>query len=472
MTKTNHKLGVVVPYRDRYDQLVSFKRKMSDYLNKRDIDYVLIIVEQDDAKLFNRGKLLNIGFIRAEKEGCDYVVFHDIDMVPIKVDYTYSDVPVHLATDLLDEGSGKKADIFDTYFGGVTIFPVNAFRIINGYSNDYWGWGFEDDDLFLRCVQKKIPHDVLHVNTQGGSNVSLRLNGIDSYLKTKFKGDLSNKTTIIVNLDVDGIKCDPESEYDRYTILSIPNIGLTISYDSFRRYKFLLNEGIGSWFYIDSDIMQNHKLTLSVTIDNHTKSVKFYNNGDLIGSKKLTKSLRNIRNSDLFIGSKNGKEEFFGGTISQVAIFDEILKPKELKTISENEVYSLSMPFGDYHSDGNLIQYYDMKFIKSYKVMDLCDYDNPAEIIKGEIIKSDMVKETIINVPFRRRGYFEVMHHKSSGYDGGVWSDINIRYNQLRFYNEMSQGYRPTMNDGLTTCDYKVWDETSINKQIHMNVSV
>ena len=57
-----HKLGVIVPFRDRYEHLVEFKSKIVEYLNKQNIQYELIIIEQDDAKLFNRGKLLNIGF--------------------------------------------------------------------------------------------------------------------------------------------------------------------------------------------------------------------------------------------------------------------------------------------------------------------------------------------------------------------------------------------------------------------------
>jgi hypothetical protein len=137
--KTNkHKLGVIVPYRDRYHHLVSFKTEISKYLDKVGIDYVLIVIEQDNAKLFNRGKLLNVGFKTALKEGCDYVVFHDVDMIPTKVDYSYSNVPVHLATDLFSEDETFKRDIFDCYFGGVTIFPCRDFEIINGYSNVYW----------------------------------------------------------------------------------------------------------------------------------------------------------------------------------------------------------------------------------------------------------------------------------------------------------------------------------------------
>ncbi len=74
------KLGIVIPYRDRHRQLFIFKANLKRYMEERNFPYELIVVEQDDAKVFNRGKLLNIGFIRAKKLKCDYVVFHDIDM--------------------------------------------------------------------------------------------------------------------------------------------------------------------------------------------------------------------------------------------------------------------------------------------------------------------------------------------------------------------------------------------------------
>ena len=92
------KLGIVVPYRSRESHLNKFNDATEKYLKSKNIDFEIIIVEQTDDKPFNRGKLLNVGYIKAKALGCDYVVFHDVDMLPMDVDYSYSEVPLHLAT--------------------------------------------------------------------------------------------------------------------------------------------------------------------------------------------------------------------------------------------------------------------------------------------------------------------------------------------------------------------------------------
>ena len=82
---------------------------------------------------------------------CDYVALHDVDMLPLDVDYSYVNRPTHLATDFVSD-EGEKRVIFDSYFGGVTLFPIMDYKV-NGYSNDYWGWGYEDDDILFRCKE-------------------------------------------------------------------------------------------------------------------------------------------------------------------------------------------------------------------------------------------------------------------------------------------------------------------------------
>lgn len=144
------KLSIIVPYRDREEHLKQFVPHMENSEFLRDLDYEIVIVEQDD-KPFNRGKLLNVGAL--ESPYADYYCFHDVDMLPIVSDYSYSSTPTHLAAEA--EQFGFKLP-YQGYFGGVTLFDKHSFIKVNGYSNDYWGWGAEDDDVMFRCVMKEI----------------------------------------------------------------------------------------------------------------------------------------------------------------------------------------------------------------------------------------------------------------------------------------------------------------------------
>ena len=39
---------------------------------------------------------------------------------------------------------------YEELIGGVFNIRIDHFLTVNGYSNLYWGWGAEDDDLFYR----------------------------------------------------------------------------------------------------------------------------------------------------------------------------------------------------------------------------------------------------------------------------------------------------------------------------------
>jgi len=145
------KLSIVVPYRNREQHLAQFVPFMEEYLphlstEENPFEPEIVIVEQDDEKPFNRGKLLNIGF--AESKNCDYFCFHDVDMLPVNSDYSPIEAPTHIATEA--EQFGWKLP-YEGYFGGVTMFDKTSFEKINGYANEYWGWGAEDDDILTRC---------------------------------------------------------------------------------------------------------------------------------------------------------------------------------------------------------------------------------------------------------------------------------------------------------------------------------
>jgi len=145
------KLAIIVPYRDREDHLKKFIPSIESCDFLEGIDYEILIVEQEEGKPFNRGKLLNVGAIQSHT--ASYYCFHDVDMLPLISDYSYVSNPTHLAGEA--EQFGFKLP-YQGYFGGVTLFDKHSFIKVNGYSNDYWGWGAEDDDVMFRCVAKEI----------------------------------------------------------------------------------------------------------------------------------------------------------------------------------------------------------------------------------------------------------------------------------------------------------------------------
>jgi hypothetical protein len=134
---------IVVPYRDREEHLSVFLQKQQDRH--------IIIVEQEQGKLFNRGKLLNIGF--AQSLAYDFFIFHDVDMIPVTADYRPGSGAIHIAT-MCEQFNYRMP--FRDYFGGVTIMNKQDFLKCNGFPNEFWGWGAEDDELLRRVKDAKI----------------------------------------------------------------------------------------------------------------------------------------------------------------------------------------------------------------------------------------------------------------------------------------------------------------------------
>ena len=145
------KLAIIVPFRDRQKHLDIFVPHIHEFLSDKGIDYDIFIAEQTDDRPFNYGKLCNIVVNEISKE-YTYFAFHDIDMLPIddSCDYAFPLEPTHLATKVQVHENKLP---YPQYFGGVILISREDFEEANGYSNEYWGYGFEDLDLLHRLKE-------------------------------------------------------------------------------------------------------------------------------------------------------------------------------------------------------------------------------------------------------------------------------------------------------------------------------
>jgi glycosyltransferase involved in cell wall biosynthesis len=191
----NHKLSIIVPYRDREKALKLLIPSLQEYIPKQVENFEIIVVEQSNDKPFNKGLLNNIGF---KNSSGDYVCFHDVDLIPEFADYSYPEKPTHMSVHC---SQFNYVNIPDKIMGGVILFKREHFIRVNGYSNLYEGWGKEDDDLYERCVRERLTpykhhsgryYSVPHVHRLSNpAEVSCHeKNG------TKFRNFLSNKKDI------------------------------------------------------------------------------------------------------------------------------------------------------------------------------------------------------------------------------------------------------------------------------------
>jgi len=176
----NKRLTVVIPFRDREDHLKKLIPILVESLSKQSINYSILVVEQAEDSLFNRGYLKNIGAHYSSKN-TDYYVFHDVDALPVHADYRCPSNPLRLVKKFTSTWRMKEA-LDGTNFGGVVSFLKHDFESVNGYSNQYWGWGKEDDDIFIRMILKGLApfedtsgvfSELINPNHQLRSNASI-----------------------------------------------------------------------------------------------------------------------------------------------------------------------------------------------------------------------------------------------------------------------------------------------------------
>jgi hypothetical protein len=459
------KLGVCVPYRNREAHLKEFVPRVGKYLESKGIDYCMYFGHQVDDKLFNRGAMKNIAAEQAFKDGCDYIVWHDIDMVPEEgCDYSFpKDNPRHIATQISQMNYELK---YEEYFGGAILFSKEQVLKTNGYSNDYWDWGMEDDDLFWRCVLEGYANDT-YLDFDGTNRGYLRFNGKDSHVEIPTSRKLRNVTTrehtvsILVRAEQQEEKVpiyligDEERRFVEYPIFRRPGYDWGLSYNNSRAYTAQLWNSEGEHLYQWMKRYENIWSWVTLVVDEN--KIHFYMNGKESDARWGTGTaspqyfqghLKRYGNTPFYLGTTTSVgdtdvSKWFKGDIADLKVWNRALSKEEVETLHTTPT-----------NDG-LTLHYDFK---DGLVMDKTNNGSDGIIHNCEYLTDD-IKIPHTTVPHRVPGKMFCLEHEDEGLveEGGSmkWKkgETTAR-NERRYIRQMQQGEWDYESDGMNSLKY------------------
>ena len=463
------KLGVCVPYRNREAHLAEFVPKVGAYLDSQGIDYVIYICHQVDDKLFNRGATKNIAAKHAFEDGCDYIVFHDIDMIPEDgggADYSFPEkTPIHIATSISQMEYKLK---YEEYFGGAVLFSKEQIEKTNGYSNDYWDWGMEDDDLFWRCVLEGYAKQN-YMNYKKETQSFISFNGAGSYVEIPCTRPLRNLTSrshtisVLVRAHQQEDKVpvwlvgDMDRRFCEYPILRRPGYDYGLSYNNSRAYTSQMWNNQREHLYSWMKQYENKWAWITIVVDSN--DIHFYMNGKESDARWGTGTpsplhfegmLKRYGNVNYYLGTSTSVREddpskWFKGDIADVKMWNRALTLDEVSNIHK-EV-----------QEDSLILHYDFK---DGLTNDKSEKDNDGVAYNCEF-KKEEIKIPYTTVPHRVPGKMFCLPHKDEGLVkiGGkdVWAkgETTAR-NEKRFVHQMQQGKWDYKSDGMSSLKYEL----------------
>ena len=154
-----------------------------------------MIIEQSNKNQFNKGKLLNTGFIEITKKfnNINNIHFSDVDNYPLNTNV----INYRNTIENVNHYFGHTHCI-----GGIYAFNKKIFKDINGFSNNFWAWGYEDADLQNRVKLKK--YKINRDNFIGRGNNNKIYDKIDR--KNKFYKDNQIQEKIFFKKYIEDIK--------------------------------------------------------------------------------------------------------------------------------------------------------------------------------------------------------------------------------------------------------------------------
>ncbi|CAF0791406.1 unnamed protein product [Didymodactylos carnosus] len=155
--------AILVPLQGRDYNAKVFLLNLHAFFRRQLLTYKIFIIEQIyPQNKFNKGRLYNTAFnyIRNRSSlNITCYVLHDVDLIPDDDSNYYTcetKNPKHTTSRIRQLIKAQYVKYYEFLIGGVLILTYDHYKALNGFSNLYWGWGGEDDDLALRVVQQRM----------------------------------------------------------------------------------------------------------------------------------------------------------------------------------------------------------------------------------------------------------------------------------------------------------------------------
>ena len=416
------KLAIILPYN---------KEHIENFVNHFEAnvegDYKLVFIKQKSNRPLNKGKLFNIGY-SLHKDNFDYFCFHDSDLIPIsdECDYSFEEKPISLVSmrNKIMFGDQEKVQNFDDYtlpydeyFGGAILFTKEHFQEVNGYSNEYWGVGYEDYDLLLRCVVKELP-----VRTELETQVSKtygNFNGENSYIEipsdnARIKNTTNKSFTMsawfcpngkpLYGADIDSNKCE-YSIFMRpgyHTGLSYINGGLVKCVVWIRPYGSSEREPV----VIQTKLRPNQWYHVGMVVDDRDQTVIFYIDGKEAGKESYEGQPIDYLNKPYYIGVGDPNlsvwRNFYKGQIAEVGLWSDALKDYEIEQIFNKGITNK----GEYSTSKLPVGVWDFKGGYDDTTFDISGNNNHAKFYNVGFANKSLKSNTERYLPYRRNGAY------------------------------------------------------------------
>tara|TARA_Y100000296_G_scaffold35816_1_gene41506 strand:+ start:12 stop:1481 length:1470 start_codon:yes stop_codon:yes gene_type:complete len=470
------KLAVILPYSEQH--IENFVNHFEATIKG---DYKLCFIKQKSNRPLNKGKLFNIGYM-LHKDKFDYFCFHDSDLIPIsdECDYSYEEKPISLVgmRNPIRFGDQEKVQNFDDYtlpydeyFGGAVLFTKNHFQEVNGYSNEYWGVGYEDYDLLLRCVIKG-----LSVRTELETQVSKTygtFNGTNSYIEipsenAKIKRATNKSFTMSAWFCPDGeppYGADVDSNRCEYSIFMRPGYHTGLSYIHGGILKAVAwnrpnNSSDKEPIILQVPVATNAWYQATMTVNDKSQIMTLYVNGEEVGKIEYDGELIDYLNRPYYIGAGDPQlsvwRNFFKGQIAEIGLWSEALQDYEVKLMfdkgiinSKGEYVLSKIPVGSWNFKGG---YDNLTF-------DITGNGNNAKFYNVGFADKPLKNNSERYLPYRRNGaygYISTEEEYSNLENLTRTEHPEIKINRNTFNKKVRNQMRDVDKDGLASTRFRI----------------